>query len=83
MLKESVDARKGGIVLAVVALIIVLGLGAYQWQHKNAQKQEEARMEWQRDREMGIPDTGLAPNATAEEKEGAKIRMLEEKMTRE
>ena len=72
-----------GLVLGgVILLCLLIDIGFHFQQNRNADSQE-AKMAWQRDREMGVPDTGLGENASPEERQQARTRALEEKMTQD
>lgn len=81
MLKENLTPKTTAIVLGSVLLVCLLLGGGYRFMQNRNVQAEEKRMNWQRDREMGIPDLGLRENATEEEKEVAKTQMLEQKLS--
>lgn len=83
MLRQQLTPKNTALALGGALLLCVLiGLGFHVQQNRNADSQD-AKMVWQRDREMGVPDTGLGENATPEEREQARTRVLEDKMTQE
>ena len=83
MLRQRLSPKNFALTLGGTLLLAVLiGFGVHVQQNRNADSQE-SKMSWQRDREMGVPDTGLGENASPEEREQARNRVLEEKMTQE
>jgi hypothetical protein len=83
MLRQKLSPKNAALALGGTLLLgVLIGVGFHVQQNRNADSQE-TKMAWQRDREMGVPDTGLGENASPEEREQARTRVLEEKMTQE
>jgi hypothetical protein len=83
MLRHQLTPKKAALALGGALLLgVLIVLGFHMQQNRNADSQE-TKMAWQRDREMGVPDTGLGENATPEEREQARTRVLDDKMTQE
>lgn len=83
MFKQSLTPKTTALICSgLLALCLLIGFGVHIQQGRSADSRE-AKMEWQRDRETGVPDTGLGENATPEEREEARHRAQEEKMTQE
>ncbi|MCW3055285.1 MAG: hypothetical protein JWN14_4455 [Chthonomonadales bacterium] len=83
MLRQPLSSKNMGLVLGgVLLLCLLIDIGFHLQQNRTVDSQE-AKMVWQRDREMGVPDTGLGENASPEERQQARTRALEEKMTQD
>jgi len=83
MLRQPLSSKNMGLVLAgALLLCLLIDIGFHLQQNRNADNQE-SKMVWQRDREMGVPDTGPGENASPEERQQARTRALEEKMTQD
>jgi hypothetical protein len=83
MLRQQLTPKKTALAMGGTLLLCVLLILGFHVQQNRTADYQEATMVHQRDREMGVPDTGLSESASPEEKEQARTRVLEEKMSQE
>jgi len=83
MPRQSLSPKDTAIALGATLVALMVLIGGYRLLHTRATQAQETQMEWQRDREMGVPIVSVSENATAEEKEVARTKALEKKLTRE
>ena len=81
MLKQSLTPKMTAVIIGSFVLLCVVIVGGLRLRQTQLVKQEDDRMNWQRDREMGVPNLGLREGATEEEKEVARTKMLEKQLT--
>lgn len=83
MLRDELTPKKTASIVGAVVLACLLIFTGFRLMGARTTQAEEKHMEWQRDREMGIPDLGIRESATEEEKEIARTQALERRMTQQ